>query len=99
MKQKKSIGIWTIPVLALFAVAALAGCEDEVDKSNRFTFTGELISTHLENNPQFSSFTTILSKAKIGKKASGSILKTLSTYGSYTCFAPQNEAVDSFLQK
>ncbi len=99
MKQKKSIGIWTIPVLALFAVATLTGCEDEVDKSNRFTFTGELISTHLENNPQFSNFTTILSKAKIGKKASGSILKTLSTYGSYTCFAPHNEAIDSFLQK
>lgn len=88
---------------ALAAMAVVMGlsatsCDDEIDKSNRFTFKGELISTYLENNPEkFSSFTTILSKAKLGKKSSGSILKTLSTYGSYTCFAPTNEAIDEFL--
>ena len=83
---------------AMFATAAFVGCEDEIEEKNRFTFTGELIAGYLENSPEkFSSFTQILSKAKIGKKAAGSILKTLSTYGSYTCFAPTNAAVDSFI--
>lgn len=99
MKKKNAISMLAVSIMALASVFSFTSCQDEVDKGNRFTFTGELISDHLENNPQFSSFATILSKARIGKKASGSILKTLSTYGSYTCFAPHNEAIDSFLAK
>ena len=89
----------TIAITAI-SVLTLSCCTDEISTENRFTFKGELISTFLENNPErFSSFTTILSKARIGKKASGNLLKTLSTYGSYTCFAPTNEAIDKFLQE
>ena len=86
--------------IALVSAGFFTACNDDIDLENRFTFKGELISTYLENNPErFSNFTQILSKAKIGKKTSGSILKTLSTYGSYTCFAPTNEAVEKFLQE
>ena len=93
-----------LKALALAAITVLSGatftgCVEDVPMENRFTFKGELISTYLENNPEkFSSFATILSKARIGKKASGNLLKTLSTYGSYTCFAPTNDAVAAFLQ-
>ena len=93
----------TLVLTAIAAVSAVAfiSCEDEIDQKNRFTFKGELISAYLENNPErFSHFVKILDRAKIGKnkESSGSILKTLSTYGSYTCFAPTNEAVEAFLQ-
>ncbi len=102
--MKKTIGMRlktvAIGAMALFAGVSFTGCDDTINQENRFTFKGELISNYLENNPEkFSSFTTILSKAKIGKKASGSLLKTLSTYGSYTCFAPTNEAIDKYLQE
>ena len=88
-----------VVVMAAITGLAFTSCEDEIDKSNRFTFKGDLISTYLQKNEaKFSKFTQILSKAKLGKKeTAGSILKTLSTYGSYTCFAPTNEAIDSFL--
>jgi uncharacterized surface protein with fasciclin (FAS1) repeats len=99
--MKKTTKFSTFAATLLLVLGCVfTGCNDEIDGSSRFTFTGELISTHLENNPEkFSDFTHILSKAKIGKKVSGSILKTLSTYGSYTCFAPTNEAVRKFLQE
>ena len=99
--MKKTTKLSTLAATLLLAIGCVfTGCNDDIDESNRFTFTGELISTHLENNPEkFSDFTVILSKAKIGKKISGSVLKTLSTYGSYTCFAPTNEAVKKFLQE
>lgn len=94
----KSLKTLAMGAMLLVPGCTFVGCEDEVDQSNRFTFKGELISTHLENNPKkFSKFTEILRKAKIGNKASGNMLRTLYTYGSYTCFAPTNEAVDSFL--
>ena len=66
--------------LAMFVGGTFIGCQEDVDQSNRFTFTGELISTHLENNPdKYSYFVEILNKASIGNKASGNMLKTLST--------------------
>ena len=75
-------------------------CVEDVPEENRFTWTGELISTHLEKYPEkYSKFVAILKKANISKKAESSLFQTLSTYGSYTCFAPTNEAVDAFLEE
>ena len=93
-KSMKAIAAGALLVLS---GTAIISCNDEIELKNRFTFTGELIANHLQNNPQYSNFCTILEKAKIGKKSSGSILKTLSTYGSYTCFAPTNSAVEAHL--
>lgn len=95
----KNVKVLAFGLLASFSALTICGCEDEVDKSNRFTFTGELISDYLEKNPDFSDFCFVLNKAKIGKKSSSSILKTLSSYGSYTCFAPVNSAVRAYIEK
>ena len=87
--------------IATLLAMTIASCEDEISMTNRFTFKGELISTYLKNNPdRFSKFVYILEKAKMGKskETSGSLFVTLSTYGTYTCFAPTNEAVDTFLK-
>ena len=94
----KNLKAWALVALTVFSGISFVSCDDEVEEKNRFTFEGELISGYLENNPErFSHFTTILQKAKIGKQTSGSVLKTLSTYGSYTCFAPTNNAVEAFI--
>ena len=87
----------------LYAMLLVSGCMatscvEDIPEENRFTWTGELITTHLEKHPEkYSKFITILQKANISKKAQSSLFQTLSTYGSYTCFAPTNTAVDSFL--
>ena len=99
--MKKSFGI-KMKVLAFSALALVAGstftsCTDEPDVENRFTFKGELIADHLKNNDKYSNFCKILEQAKVGKKA-GSMLTTLSTYGSYTCFAPTNEGIEKYLE-
>ena len=105
MNYKKMLRrVQTLVLVSIAAVSAVTftSCNDDVDMENRYTFKGEHISTFLENNPeQFSSFTAILKQAKIGKnkETAGSVLKTLSTYGSYTCFAPTNDAVEAYLQQ
>ncbi len=97
----KKIKIWALSALAVVSAASFTSCVDEVNTENRFTFKGELISGYLESSPErFSSFCEILSKARIGRDSlAGSMLKTLSTYGSYTCFAPTNEAVELYIQE
>ena len=89
-------------VLALTALTAVTSstftsCQNEIAEENRFTFTGELITDHLEKYPEkYSHFCTILKKANFGKKG-GNMLTVLSTYGSYTCFAPSNEGIEQYL--
>lgn len=96
----KNLKTWVLLSLAVFVGGTFTGCQEEVDQSNRFTFTGELISSHLENHPEtFSHFVEILSKASIGKKAAGTMLKTLSTYGAYTCLAPTNTAIENYVDE
>ncbi len=105
MKKAISIKLKALVLVSLTILAGgtFTGCQDEVDKSNRFTFTGDLISTYLEKYPTtYGHFTSILSKARIGASGSGvegSLLNTLSTYGSYTCIAPVDEAVEAFVNE
>ncbi len=102
--MKKTFGK-SLKVLAMTAIVLLSGstftsCDDQIAEENRFTFKGQLIADFLLDDPddRFSKFCYILEKAKIGRVNSGNMLLTLSTYGSYTCFAPTNEAIDSFLR-
>ena len=91
---KKAFLYATICISGCFAMS----CVDDIPEESRFTWTGELIATHLEKHPEkYSKFVTVLKKANISKKAESSLFQTLSTYGSYTCFAPTNDAMDAFL--
>ena len=76
------------------AVCALTGfyaCSDEPDKSNFYTFTGEMMSDYLKTREQYSDFAAIVERA--------GLMDLLSTYGKYTCFVPSNEAVQTYLQQ
>ena len=79
-------------VLGLLAVPAfMASCSDEPLAENYYTFTGEMASDYLQNRPdQYSEFVAILQRS--------GMLGTLATYGSFTCFAPTNAAVEQYLR-
>ena len=72
-------------------VLSITGCFDEQHPGTYYTFQGKTIASALEENPEFSQFVEVLKHARKG------IWSELSTYGHYTCFAPNNAAIDSFL--
>ena len=73
-------------LLMLPALLFVASCKEDIDESNLYTFTGETIESYLANRPDsFSNFNYILKRAGMDK--------ILSAYGTYTCFAPTNDAV------
>ena len=77
---------------ALFTIhcSLFTSCTEDIDESNLYTFTGETIEDYLVNRSnRFSSFNYILSR--IGYD------KILSAYGTYTCFAPDNDAVNAYV--
>jgi len=75
---------------ALPVMLGLASCKEDIDESNLYTFTGETIEDFLVNrSDQYSSFNYILSRVGYDK--------ILSAYGTYTCFAPNNKAIEEYI--
>lgn len=85
----RKIGM-AIAFMVMMTPLALVSCSDEPDSENYYTFTGEMMSDYLKSRSQYSKFTEIVNRA--------GLMNTLSTYGAYTCFVPDNNAVDIFLQ-
>ena len=78
-------------ILYILALAlSIAACTDDIDKSNRYTFTGETVADFMLNrSDKYSHFINLLKRANL--------LGLLSTYGQYTLFLPDNNAVEKYL--
>ncbi len=75
--------IMALPLLAI-------SCEDKLTNDRIYTFKGEMVTDYLQNRKAiYSDFITVLQRAKI--------YDLLTTYGTYTCFAPTNTAISNFL--
>ena len=79
-----------IVCMAVLSPLTFVSCSDEPDSENYYTFTGEMMSDYLKNRSQYSMFAEIVERA--------GLMNTLSSYGAYTCFVPDNNAVDIYLK-
>ena len=80
----------SIFIFLFLNVLIFNSCKEDIDESNLYTFTGETIEDYLENRAdQYSSFNYILKRIGYDKILAG--------YGTYTCFAPNNEAVQRYV--
>lgn len=96
---KNILGAFAVLTFCLSGFVAQS-CTDDIDKSSRYTFTGETVVDYLENrSDSFSNFLYILDRATIGRNGQGNIKHLLSTYGAYTCFAPMNAAVEQYVKE
>jgi len=74
----------------LFALVGLTSCSDDPSSENYYTFKGEMVSDYLTNRSEtFSMFTDVLKRT--------GIYGMMASYGSYTCMAPTNDAMNEFL--
>ena len=78
------LALMTLPVF-------VSSCDDEPLAENYYTFTGEMVSDYLSNrSDQFSEFIAVLQRS--------GIYGMMATYGTYTCLAPNNAAMDAYLR-
>lgn len=82
---------YKLMMLATALIGLTASCSDEPDGDNYYTFKGQMMSQYLKDSAQYSDFATIVERA--------GLMDLLSTYGSYTCFVPTNEAVERYLKE
>ncbi len=81
----------------LVAALGFYSCEDKIDESNMYTFTGESIYSYLQSSQEYSDFAYLLERVKLSKKSESTIAQLLSARGNYTVFAPTNEAIQHYL--
>lgn len=85
---------------AVIAVGCLSlgSCKDGVDESDIYTFTGKTVKDFLDENPdEYSMYSYILTKVQLSPKSKSTVSDLLSARGNYTCFVPDNQSVQSFL--
>ena len=71
---------------------SILACTEEIDRSNRYTFTGETVADYLLNRSEkYSHMITLLKRAEL--------FSLLNTYGQFTLFLPDNEAVEKYIQE
>lgn len=88
--MKSKIKFLTILAAAITALqGGLVSCSDDPGVSSRYTATAEYASDFLLNRERFSEFSAIVTRSKM--------MDLLGTYGSYTVFAPTNDAIDAYL--
>lgn len=83
--------IRAILLMGLVTLLGLSACSDDPSKENYYTFKGEMVSDFLDNRPEtFSKFTEVLHRS--------GLYGMMATYGTYTCLAPNNNAMDEYLK-
>ena len=75
----------------------LTGCQENVDTSNRYVFTKQTIVSYLQKHEVYSEYLSLLDKVKVSPKSNSTVKQLLTARGSYTCFAPTNEAIANYL--
>ena len=90
MKTYNKMKVVLMGLAALMATGSMTSCSDEPDSQYFYTFTGEMMSDYISSREQYSEFKTIVERADL--------MDLLSTYGRYTCFLPDNKAVDAYLK-
>ena len=86
--KKACCRAFAIAIAATMA-GAFTACNPEPDESDLFTATGETAADYLKRQGDLTSFVYILQRVGLDKN--------LGSYGEYTCFAPNNEAVAVYI--
>lgn len=79
-------------VLALFV-----SCKEEIDMSDRYTLTDETIASYLQKHSQYSEYVRILGEVQVSERSKSSLIQLLTARGYYTVFAPDNKAIQNYL--
>ena len=88
--------IWALVLCVVSAMQiAVVSCSDDPGVENYYTQSKEYASSYLQNREQYSEYLKILDRAR--GEYNLRLVDMLGTYGSYTVFAPTNEAVAKYL--
>ena len=82
----------------MLAISAFTACSEKIDMSDRYTFMDETVMSYLEkNDTSFSEYIALLNTLTVSDYSESLMSSLLSARGHYTCFAPNNHAIQLYL--
>lgn len=88
----KKVAFYCLIISMMTAGWMFVGCTDSDDVGDSYrTFEGTTIKDYLEQNPEYSMFVTALERIDA--------LPLMSSYGKYTCFLPNNDAIAEYVSR
>ncbi len=84
--------------LALACILAIVACTEDIDTSARYVFKGQTILSYLQKHEIYDEYVRLLQSVPVSKRSTSTVSQLLSARGNYTCFAPTNDAIYSYLQ-
>ena len=87
--MKLYIKLMLAAFVAMYVQLSFVSCDDDPGADSYYTSKAEYAADFLKNREKFSEFTQIVQRSHM--------LDLLGTWGSYTVFAPTNEAIDKYL--
>lgn len=93
----KTIKQYAFILLSVVAGAVIQSCQEEIDTSDRYTFTQETLASYLGKHEVYSEYYKILGEVPISRRSKSTVLQLVSARGHYTVFAPTNEAIQEYL--
>ena len=91
-KMRKGMMVLFTFFILHFSFFIFMSCSDEPAAENYYVFNGEMVSDYLVNREEtFSDFIAILNRS--------GMYGMMATYGTYTCLAPTNDAVELYLKE
>ena len=88
--------------LSLFATIlfCLVSCTEHVDTSARYVFTDPTALSYLQKHPEtYSTYVDLLFKVHVSDISETTVGQLLSARGHYTVFAPNNKAIQDYLEE
>lgn len=87
-----------VGVVAVCGILLLA-CQDPIDKSAIYTFTGQTVTDVLKEDPDLSDYYELTQIVTPTEVSESPVAQLVSARGHYTCFAPTNEAMREYLDE
>ncbi len=94
----KKIIKYTLCLLSVLSLCFLQSCKEDIDMSDRYTFTQYTIASYLSSHDStFSEYNKLLGEVEISGRSASTVLQLVSARGNYTVFAPDNKAIYDYL--
>lgn len=98
MRKISNMKKYALLIVSLFGLALVQSCKEDIDMSDRYTFTEYTISSYLESHDTtYSEYYKLLGEVKISNRSSSTVLQLMTARGNFTVFAPTNKAVQDYL--
>ncbi len=84
-------------MVAVMALVLMQSCKEDIDMSDRYTFTEYTVASYLAEHESYSDYYRLLGIVPISSRSESTVLQLMSARGNYTVFAPDNAAIQLYL--